>query len=103
MEIVKVNIKRDGINNLIRWLESTDFFTAPASTRFHGNYAGGLVEHSVNVYNNLLKLNDVYKLSDNPETLAIISLFHDVTKANCYKEDFRNVKNYNGKWEKVPC
>ena len=44
------SVKREGIDDLIRFIESTDFFTAPASTRFHGNYEGGLLEHSLNVY-----------------------------------------------------
>lgn len=44
---------RDGIENLIEWLESTDFFTAPASTKYHGAYPGGLLQHSINVYNRL--------------------------------------------------
>jgi len=62
-----------------------------------------LVEHSINVYNHLLKLNSLYGLCTDEETLAIISLLHDVTKIGCYKEDFRNVKNDDGIWEKVPC
>ena len=49
LEIYKNNIKREGADKLLAWLESTDFFTAPASTRFHSNYVGGLCDHSVNV------------------------------------------------------
>lgn len=48
------SIQREGIEKLIAYLEKTDFFKAPASTRFHGNYEGGLLEHSLNVYH-LLK------------------------------------------------
>lgn len=43
ISIVRANIKRDGIENLIDWLNKSDFFTAPSSTRFHGNYEGGYV------------------------------------------------------------
>ena len=43
-------VKREGIEDLINFLEKSDFFTAPASTRFHGNHEGGLVEHSMKVY-----------------------------------------------------
>ena len=77
----------------MEWLESTDFFTAPASTRFHGAYEGGLVEHSVNVFN---------RLGRNDETGAIVALLHDVCKANFYTVSYRNVKNEYGVWEKVP-
>ena len=51
-EFLKIlrTIKRDGLEDFIKFLENTDFFTAPASTRFHGDYAGGLVEHSMKVY-----------------------------------------------------
>ena len=49
LELLK-SINREGIDKLISFLEKTDFFEAPASTRFHGSYAGGLVEHSIKVY-----------------------------------------------------
>jgi HD superfamily phosphohydrolase YqeK len=103
LQLIKEKATRDGVNELIKWIESTDFFVAPASTRFHGNYRGGLVEHSINVYENLVKLNALYGLCQDEETLAIVSLLHDVCKVDMYKEDFRNVKNDNGVWEKVPC
>ena len=56
-EFLKIlrTIKRDGLEDFIKFLENTDFFTAPASTRFHGDYAGGLVEHSMKVYEILVK------------------------------------------------
>lgn len=50
------HIKRPGATELLEWLETTDFFVAPASTRFHGNYEGGLCEHSVNVWEELVRL-----------------------------------------------
>ena len=50
IRLYQENITRDGAQDLLDWLVKTDFFTAPASTRFHSAYAGGLVEHSVNVY-----------------------------------------------------
>lgn len=55
LEIYKQNIKRDGADKLLEWLEKSDFFKAPASTRFHGSHEGGLVAHSVNVYDMLGK------------------------------------------------
>ena len=60
--ICREDIKRDGIEELLKWLEGTDFFTAPASTRFHGNYEGGLCEHSLNVHRELTRLNNIYQL-----------------------------------------
>lgn len=106
IEIFKNNIKRDGSQNLLDWLEKTDFFIAPSSTRFHGNYQGGLVEHSVNVYNSLKMLVDQYKkqfpnYNISEETIAITSLLHDLCKTNFYVKGFRNVKNEEtGLWEK---
>ena len=49
-------IKRDGSDNLLDWLITTDFFTAPASSKFHSAYEGGLCEHSINVFNRFVKL-----------------------------------------------
>lgn len=98
------SVTREGKSGLIKWLETSDFFTAPASTKYHGNYEGGLCEHSVNVYKNLKFLCKNIKefQSVSEETIVISALLHDVTKVNCYKADTRNVKNADGVWEKVP-
>ena len=103
LKILKT-VKRDGIEDLIKFLESTDFFTAPASTRFHGDYAGGLVEHSLKVYEILVEKvkNSPVKLDISEDTLKIVALLHDICKANFYKVDYRNAKNALGVWEKVP-
>ena len=85
-----------------------DFFVAPASTRYHGAYAGGLCEHSINVYECLKdylkrpRVQELYHLHCSEESLAVVSLLHDVCKINCYKPSFRNVKDENGVWKKVP-
>ncbi|MDR0920184.1 MAG: hydrolase [Oscillospiraceae bacterium] len=109
IKIFEENIKRDGAEQLLAYLNSShsDFFTAPCSTRFHGSYPGGLVEHSVNVYNCLVGYAERVKLlahrEYSMESLAIVSLLHDICKTNLYKKGFRNVKNEDtGKWEKVP-
>lgn len=87
---------------------SCDFFTAPASTRFHGAYEGGLCEHSLNVYDCLCdylsraRVRKVYGLDVTEETVAIVALLHDVCKINCYRPSFRNVKDEHGVWQKVP-
>lgn len=96
-------ITRDGAEELLDYIESTDFFTAPASTRFHGAYEGGLCEHSVNVFNELVRLLKAYpEVKVSGETAAIVSLLHDLCKANCYKTEMRNKKNEDGKWVQVP-
>lgn len=112
ISICKQEIHREGLDELLAWLEKSDFYNAPASTRFHGNYAGGLCEHSINVFEQLVKLYEIYgDGSISHESLAVASLFHDVCKINYYKQGTRNVKDENGMWvakaiwevdEKVP-
>ena len=98
------SIQREGIEQLIAFIESTDFFTAPASTRFHGDHAGGLLEHSMKVYEILVQKvkNASIKLDVSEDTLKIVALLHDICKVNFYKIDYRNAKNALGVWEKVP-
>ena len=99
------HIRRDGIENLMHFLENSDFFEAPASARYHLNYKSGLVEHSLNVYKCLLEEIKFLGLSKkySHETLALVSLFHDICKINRYEESTRNVKNKDtGQWEQVP-
>ena len=86
---------RDGIEELIRYLqEETDFFTAPASTKYHGAFAGGLLMHSINVCAEL-RLDPNSKVYPT-ETLIIVALLHDICKANCYRTEKRNVKENGG-------
>ena len=94
IKICKENIKRNGIDILLRRLEISDFFIAPCSTRFHLNYRGGLCEHSLNVYETLLKLCCVFniKIDAHIESLTIVSLFHDYCKADFYKPVMKSVK-----------
>lgn len=105
IQIYKAHIHREGADKLLAWLEKSDFFTAPASTRFHGAYEGGLCEHSVNVFRRLFGTLDVSGESGEEalEKAAICGLLHDVCKANFYKVSTRNVKNeQTGQWEKQP-
>ncbi len=108
IEIFKATVTREGADKLLAYLEGSDFFTAPASTRFHGNYEGGLCEHSLNVYDCLVdilarpRVKEMYGISYSPESVAIAALLHDICKVNFYKTSFRNVKNEQGKWESVP-
>lgn len=98
-------INRRGMDELMAWLERSDFYTAPASTRFHGNYKGGLLEHSLNVYDKLSGFVARYpELEIDPETVAVAALFHDLTKVNFYVSSTRNVKDETtGQWHKEPC
>ena len=93
-------VKREGMDELLAYLEGSDFFYAPASTRFHGSYAGGLLEHSLNVYDELLRLLTAYpEVQATEETAIIVALFHDICKVNTYGVEKRNRKDANGKWE----
>jgi hypothetical protein len=96
--------KREGMENVINFLEKSDFFKAPASTRFHGDHEGGLAEHSFNVYKILVDKvkNAVIPIDTPAESLIIMALLHDICKANFYKVEFRNTKNAMGEWERVP-
>ena len=93
-------IKRDGMSNLINWLETSDFFTAPASTSYHGNFEGGLADHSYKVYKILSKLNNVFKRDIPEESTAIMGLLHDVCKIDFYVPEKRN-KKVEGKWTTI--
>ncbi len=88
---------REGMDKLIEFLKNSDFFTAPASTRFHGNIEGGLMMHSMKVYEILKD-----KVKEDSDSVRIIALLHDICKTNFYKTDYRNAKNELGVWEKVP-
>ena len=108
-EIYQTYIHREGSQQFLNYLTSkSDFFTAPASTRYHGAYAGGLCQHSVNVYECLKaylereRVQQLYGMHYSDETIALVSLLHDVCKIGCYKSGFRNVKDDNGVWQRVP-
>ena len=107
IEIYNKYIKREGAQKLLDYLLNSDFFTAPASARFHSSYEGGLVDHSVNVYDCLTSyLNsprtiDIIGTQYSDESIAIVSLLHDLCKIDVYKKGFRNVKDEKGAWQRV--
>lgn len=121
LSIYEENITRPGADKFLEWLKKTDFFTAPASTRYHLCEPGGLVAHSVHVYERLRALYIAEKVRNSEksetassasadlsaqeaETIAVCGLLHDICKVNFYKPGTRNVKNETtGQWEKVPC
>lgn len=95
-------ITRPGARELKEWLQTTDFETAPASTRFHGSYVGGLIDHSLHVWEELVRLLKAYpEIKVTAETAAIVALLHDVCKIGCYKQELRN-KKVNGVWVQQP-
>ena len=96
------NVKRHGAKELLDWLCKTDFFTAPASTKYHCACTNGLVMHSLSVYDVLLEKH-FDEETDSLESFTICALLHDLCKAQFYKVSTRNVKNEEtGNWEKVP-
>ncbi len=103
LNIARENIKREGLENLINWLVTTDFFEAPASSKFHLAEEGGLCKHSINVYKRMLNLAiaEYGEENVNRETIAICGLFHDICKCCFYKTEYRNVKE-NGEWVQKP-
>ena len=93
-------IQRDGIEKLMEWIENSDFYTCPASSRFHGAYDGGLLDHSLNVYDELNRILSVYpEIQVSEESVVIAALFHDLCKVNMYVTEKRNRKNSAGNWE----
>ena len=99
-------VKREGMDNLISFIEKTDFFTAPASTKFHLAEEGGLCRHSINVYKRLKNLveneyGENWQETISAESVAIIGLLHDICKVNYYKVDYHNIKE-NNVWKQVP-
>lgn len=96
-------VNRPGVKELLNWLEGTDFYSAPASTRFHGSYPGGLVEHTLNVAYELRDLVKYYEIEGIPkDSIIIVALAHDFCKINTYEETIVNVppqRTQSGKWE----
>ncbi len=108
IEVYREKITREGADHLLDFLCKSDFFTAPASTRYHGAHEGGLVEHSLNVYDCLVdilarpRMKELYGVEYSEESIAIAGLLHDICKVNFYKVSTRNVKDETGRWTTVP-
>ena len=98
LEIYNEYVKRDGADLLLDFLLKSDFFTAPASARYHLSVEGGLCQHSLNVYHCLKaylerdRVKDTYGLNYSDESVVVCALLHDICKVNVYKIGFRNVK-----------
>jgi hypothetical protein len=102
LNIYKENVTRNGSEELLDWLQKTDFFTAPASTKYHCACESGLLLHSLSVYHVLMEKH-FEGSEESKESFAICGLLHDLCKTQFYKVSSRNVKNEKtGAWEKVP-
>lgn len=106
-EYLMGRVQRDGIDRLMDFIKKSDFYTAPASTKYHGSFEGGLLEHSINVYENLFRKQAESSLwqevlKDIPdESIVVVGLLHDICKTYYYTIEMRN-KKIDGKWEQVP-
>lgn len=104
--LCRAKIHREGLDKLLNWLQESDFFAAPASTRYHGDFPGGLAEHSLNVYDCLVdylarpRVKEEFGLVYSEESVAVVALFHDLCKVNFYKTEKRN-KKIDGVWQEV--
>ena len=104
--LFRENVHREGTEDFLAWLEKSDFFEAPASTKFHSNVPGGLCFHTLNVFGRFTRnlemqygenWQDIVSL----ESATIMALLHDVCKVDCYKVELKNVK-IDGEWVKQP-
>ena len=101
---------RQGVENVVNWLEhNSDFFRAPSSANYHCNFAGGLLQHSLNVYKsamdiyNNLKLSHPEKVKDvSEDNIKIAALLHDICKVNLYQESVKWKKDENDNWQQIP-
>ena len=96
------SVNRPGMEDLLEFIGKTDFFLAPGSSSNHDAFRGGLLKHSLEVYEEMVRIAAVYMPGADPSSLIVVSLLHDLCKADFYKEDTRNVKGEDGVWTKVP-
>ena len=101
-ELLK-STKRQNIENVINWLFNSTFTADPASTQYHNCFKGGLLKHSLDVYGHMHDFQNLIDLFEIPEeSIIITALLHDICKVGCYQIDYRNVKDEEGNWKKVP-
>lgn len=106
IEIYNKYITREGSQQLLDYLQKSDFFTAPASSQFHSAFEGGLCFHSIKVFERFLQMikteyGDNFEENVSMETIAICALLHDLCKIDTFKIDTRN-KKVDGQWVQVP-
>lgn len=101
IQLLLLGTYREGINKVVDWLDKADFWNCPASTKFHGNFTGGLAQHALHVYMCFSHLNEYLKLDIPKESLVICGILHDVCKCGCYVAEFKNKKVYSSRGSKV--
>lgn len=99
-EFVNIDSYTKPVQSAVDWLQTTDFYTAPASTRYHDNVATGLVTHTMKVVDKIVDLfkTDVFSKGTTLESAVLVALLHDWCKIGFYESYMRNVKDENGKW-----
>ncbi|MBV4422944.1 HD domain-containing protein [Clostridium tyrobutyricum] len=98
IELLSSTTRKD-IDKVIEFLKSSDFFEAPASTKYHGNYNGGLAEHSLNVYRLFADKNEKFDLGLSKDNVIISALLHDFCKINFYYKALCWKKDKSNKWK----
>ena len=108
-EELLVSVHRDGIDRLLDFIRKSDFYKAPASTRFHSSCEGGLLYHTLQVYDCLQRKKSEAQVlwadtmqNTEDESLILVALLHDLCKTYYYSTEMRNKKDENGKWIQVP-
>ena len=102
LKLLEEVLHEEDFNNIKDWLETGDFFSAPASTKYHLHGEGGLCQHSLNVYDCLSKKLKDWGLEYPENSIRIVSLMHDWCKINVYVKSTRRVppeRSGTGKWE----
>lgn len=94
-------VEREGMSELIEWLKKTDFFRAPATTKYCRSYEGGLAEYALEVNDKFNDLCNMYMQDVPRDTRLILGLLHCVCKVGMYTTEMRN-KKVNGQWVQVP-
>ena len=114
IDLCNEHIHREGLDKVLAYLEKSDFYTAPSSTRFHLNEDGGLCLHSLNVfeaackiYNEMAKpaiVNGTSPFTEevSMESIAIATLFHDLCKIKLYHKTERWKKDDKNRWVSYP-
>ena len=103
-EQLLMSANRTGTDKLIEFLRKSDFYTAPASTKYHLSCEGGLLQHSLNVYDALIskvKNNPTWQQDFNPTSLIVTSLLHDLCKTYFYVSEVKNRKVYKENGSKM--
>ena len=98
--------EREGVDELIKWMEKTDAPTAPASTKYHLCVKGGLIKHSLNTLNFAREINELLGTKIPEESLVLATLLHDLCKVNYYVEGEewdKEHKDKTGQWRKMAC